>query len=138
MSRLTQQEAERLARICAMFSSNHAGERSSAAAMADELVRKAGLVWSEVIFSSSSYPSSRSPSGWSTEPSRARPCPQGDCSDLSPEELIDLAVRVYDDAWISPWERKFVMGVCGCRSLTDKQLAKLRSIVAEYLKRRAA
>ena len=133
MKHLTKQEAERLVRICGMLGSNHIGERASAATMADELVRKAGLTWSDVISNSTSSSSS----SWNT-PSRARPCPQNDCSDLSVEELIDLAVRAYDDVWMSPWERKFVMGVCGCRSLTDKQLAKLRSIVVKYLKRRAA
>jgi hypothetical protein len=41
--------ADRLAKICGMFGSHHAGERSAAAAKADSLVRAAGLTWPDVI-----------------------------------------------------------------------------------------
>jgi hypothetical protein len=40
---------DRLAKLCGMFGSHHDGERAAAAAMADELVRKAGLTWYDVI-----------------------------------------------------------------------------------------
>jgi hypothetical protein len=41
--------ADKLARICGLFGSNHAGERSSAAAMADEIIRTRGISWHQVI-----------------------------------------------------------------------------------------
>jgi hypothetical protein len=44
-------ELERLSKLCGLFGSDHAGERASAAAKADQLVRKLGLTWSEVLIS---------------------------------------------------------------------------------------
>ena len=41
--------ADRLAKLCGMFSSNFDGERATAARMADEMVRNAGLSWPDVI-----------------------------------------------------------------------------------------
>ena len=53
--------ADKLVRICGMFGSNHDGERASAAAMADKLIRSQGLTWPEVI--SSSWTNSSSTAG---------------------------------------------------------------------------
>src|SRR5919107_2785919 len=39
----------KLARICGMFGSAHDGERAAAAALADRLIRDAGLSWGDVI-----------------------------------------------------------------------------------------
>jgi hypothetical protein len=41
--------AERLAKICGMFGSDHAGERAAAAAKANEMVLSLGLRWADVI-----------------------------------------------------------------------------------------
>ena len=41
--------ADRLAKLCGMFVSDHDGERAAAAAMADALVREHGLTWRDVI-----------------------------------------------------------------------------------------
>lgn len=41
--------ADRLAKLCGMLGSDHDGERASAAAKADRLVRDAGLTWPEII-----------------------------------------------------------------------------------------
>jgi hypothetical protein len=51
---LPRHELERLAKLCGLFGSDHAGERASAAAMADRIVRMHGLVWADVITPSSS------------------------------------------------------------------------------------
>jgi hypothetical protein len=48
-ARLDQRVAERLAKVCGLFSSAHAGERASAAAKADRLLRDIGLTWTDVI-----------------------------------------------------------------------------------------
>jgi hypothetical protein len=85
MTRLDQQTAELLTKICAMFCSNHAGERASAAAMADSLVRQRGLTWQQVIRPSPpiSGPPISGPPIWS------RSHPHGfNCDDLSIEELF--------------------------------------------------
>ena len=49
MRPLPKKELERLAAICGMFGSDHVGERASAAQKADELIRKQGLTWEQVI-----------------------------------------------------------------------------------------
>jgi hypothetical protein len=46
---LDPQAADRLSKICGLFSSAHDGERASAAAKADAMVRAAGLTWAQVI-----------------------------------------------------------------------------------------
>jgi hypothetical protein len=136
MKHLDKQTPARLARICGMFGSNHTGERASAAAMTDSMVRQLGMTWPDVI--SSSTTTSSSSSTWSTASSRARPYPQNDCSDLSPEELVHIALLAEDEGLLNAWERTFVFNICGRRRLTEKQLDKLRSIVAKILRTRRA
>jgi len=41
--------AERLAKLCGLFGSDHDGERAAAARKADELVRAHGLTWRDVV-----------------------------------------------------------------------------------------
>jgi hypothetical protein len=42
-------DRERLAKLCGMFGSDHAGERANAAAAADKLIHEAGLRWPDVL-----------------------------------------------------------------------------------------
>jgi hypothetical protein len=49
MIALDPQIADRLAKLCGLFGSNHDGERASAAAMADKLLRSHGLTWQQII-----------------------------------------------------------------------------------------
>lgn len=42
-------EIERLQKLCGLFSSHHAPERASAAAMADRFLRERGLRWPDVL-----------------------------------------------------------------------------------------
>jgi hypothetical protein len=46
---LDQHSADRLAKLCGMYGSDHAGERATAARKADELIRSAGLTWREIV-----------------------------------------------------------------------------------------
>ena len=46
---LTSDDASRLAKLCGLFGSDHDGERASAAAKADALIRERGLTWRDVI-----------------------------------------------------------------------------------------
>lgn len=46
---LTLETAERLAKLCGMFGSAHAGERAAAAAKAHDLIRSLRLTWFDVI-----------------------------------------------------------------------------------------
>ena len=42
-------DLDRLSKLCGLFSSDHAGERSSAAAMADRFLRERNLRWVDVL-----------------------------------------------------------------------------------------
>jgi hypothetical protein len=44
--------AERLAKLCGMFGSEHDGERAAAALKANEFVRDLGLTWSDIVLKS--------------------------------------------------------------------------------------
>jgi hypothetical protein len=49
MKALSAEAADRLAKLCGLFGSDHAAERATAASMADCLVRAHGLTWPDVI-----------------------------------------------------------------------------------------
>ena len=95
--------ANRLAKLCGLFGSDHDGERAAAAAKADELVRRHGLSWRQVL------------SPWQQSE--------------SVEEMIAYALRLGAGV-IGVWEEGFLRGVRGRQFLTNKQLAKLQEIVA--------
>jgi len=103
--------ADRLAKLCGLFSSEHDGERASAAAMADKLVRAHGLTWGEILLRR-------------TTPS-------------SVEEQIDFAL-CYGEGILNAWEEGFLRGIRGRQFLTEKQLAKLASLAAKVAGRWAA
>ena len=91
--------ADRLAKICGMFGSSQDGERASAAAKADELVRSYGLTWPDVI-----------------APRFSR----------STEEQIGFALANLDA--LSMWERGFIYTVNGRPDLSPKQRDVLNRI----------
>ena len=99
--------AERLAKLCGLFSSRHDGERAVAAAKADELVRRHNLTWNDVILPRSSTPTSTT----------------------SVEEMIAYAMR-HGAGKLDAWQEGFLKSVRGRQFLTKKQLAKLQEIVA--------
>ena len=109
MTALTPAEAERLAKICAMFSSNHDGERASAAAMADCMVRKLGFTWPQVI-----------------RPN-VTPCV---------EDMIATCAAGGDI--LTAWEWGFLKGIRGRQYLTQKQLDRLAEITAKVRAGKAA
>lgn len=60
-------DCDRLAKLCGMFGSDHAGEWANAAAAADKLVRAAGLRWPDVVLPALAPPDPDPPS-WITGP----------------------------------------------------------------------
>jgi hypothetical protein len=103
MTALDPNTANVLAKICGMFGSDHDGERATAAAKADQLIRSHGLRWSDII----------------TPPTLA----------TSIEEQIDFALS--RDDLLNAWEEGFLGGIKGRQFLTQKQLAKLGCIMAK-------
>ena len=98
--------AERLAKLCGMFGSDHIGERSAAAQMADRLVKESGLTWFDVILQRLPIPGP------------------------SVTEKIRFALGHID--LLSRWEHGFLLSIRNTkRELSDKQLEVLNEIVAK-------
>jgi hypothetical protein len=97
--------ADKLARICGLFGSEHDGERASAAAKADKLVRAQGLTWFDVI------------------------SPNPNAAPVSLREQIRFALAHVD--LLSRWEHGFLLGIRKRRNLSDRQAAVLAEIVAK-------
>ena len=110
---LDQAIADRLVKICNMFSSNHTGERASAAAMADSLIRRVGLTWEKIIRADRDHPHK------------------------TIEEMIVFALD-HGKGIITDWEHGFLRGIYGRQYLTEKQIAKLDAIVRKVKTWRAA
>src|ERR1051325_7201662 len=100
-------DREKLVKLCAMFGSDHTGERANAAAAADRLVRKAGLLWPAVIV-------------------RALPPPDADNDD----DLIEFVLHPRDR--LNEWELAFAVSVSRQRKPpSEKQRAILDELVAK-------
>ena len=108
MTALDPSSAEKLAKVCGLFGSDHDGERASAAAQADRLVRQAGLSWQQILLPK-------------IAPSTV-------------EQMIDFAL---DHGDLDAWQEGFLRGVRGRQFLTEKQLAKLHEIYADVSRRAA-
>lgn len=96
--------ADKLAKLCGMFGSEHMGERAAAAQRADRLVKSRGLSWFDVIL-----------------PIIAS------CDSVA--DKIALALANLDA--LSMWERGFIYSVRGKHSLSEKQEAVLDAIAAK-------
>jgi hypothetical protein len=99
--------AIKLAKVCALFSSNHDGEVTAAAKLADRIVRDAGLNWHDII---SMGWKANSASTWAS----------------TVEGKIGLALGSPD--CLNDWERRFLLSLSG-RRLTLKQADLLDRIV---------
>jgi len=102
MTALDPNTAGKLAKLCGLFGSDHDGERASAAAMADKIIKANGLSWFDVI--------------------RPRP--------LATAGKIRFALGYIDV--LSRWEHGFLLGIRHkADRLSDRQLATLDAIVAK-------
>jgi hypothetical protein len=108
------QSADRLAKLCGLFGSDHDGERANAAAMADRLIRDLGLTWREVLITSPPKAAVSVSSSW-REPKTA-------------DECVGLALRHTD--LLSDWEYDFLLNIRGRRNLSDKQWNVVDRIVS--------
>jgi len=121
---LTLETAERLAKLCGMFGSAHAGERAAAAAKAHDLIRSLRLTWFDVIAPPPAIsrrrrePDSRAPKASRRKPktTEAKLARLRESFTTHPDLLTD-------------WECKFVLGLSCCRKLSEKQEQVLDEIV---------
>ena len=91
--------ADRLTKLCGLFSSDHGPERAVAAAKADQLIRSHGLRWSDVI----------------------APVP------TETTDRIRFALGHID--LLSRWEHGFLLGIRHKQTLSEKQLLVLDQIM---------
>jgi hypothetical protein len=111
---LDPETANKLARICGMFGSDHDGEIAAAARKAHHLLRSRGLTWREVI----------------ALPARAT---------AEPETLSELCGWALACAEIlDPWQTDFLRTVSGLKAITAKQRDQLNRIIAKARAYRAA
>lgn len=103
--------AERLIKLLGLLGSDAEGERATAGRMADELIRRHGLTWPEVIRIPTAEPAPR----W------AEPC--------TVAEALECAVAYID--LLTPWETKFVRDLQRKRvwRLSEKQHDILDQII---------
>jgi|SRR6476469_9280805 len=98
--------ADMFAKLCGLFSSDHDGERASAAQKANQLIRSRGLTWRQIIFAADPHDTQ------------------------STGDFINFALAAGDV--LTDWEREFL---CSIRSwskpLTQKQSRILKVIVAK-------
>ena len=83
-------ELEKLAKLCGLFSSHHDGERASAAAKADEIVRSLGLTWRDIVLN------------------KTAPAPAGNSIEA---QIAEILAHI---SALNAWEKKFI------RSLTAR------------------
>src|SRR5215469_3041966 len=104
---LPPRDAHKLAKLCGVFGSDHAGERANAAAAADRLVQEYGLTWPIVL----------------------------GVEKVTPAEISDYDRVAYLRAHahlLTDWERQFVASIVGYlsrgRGLSARQKAVLDRI----------
>ena len=115
---MTPADRTRLAKLCGLFSSAHAGERASAAAKADALVRSLGLRWPDVL---DPWPGDRS---------------DDQVVGPTPVELRACLAVVMSAPGLTKWERDFARRIDHARRATPRQWAVL-SKIRESLRRAA-
>jgi hypothetical protein len=102
-------DRERLVKLAGMFGSDHAGERANAAALADELVRRLGWRWPDVIL-----------------PSLAGPDRRRDIENV--QDAIKFALKFEDE--LTRWEVNFLSTLGRQLSPASvKQIAVLHGVV---------
>ena len=107
-----------LQRLCGMFGSDFAGERSTAARLADNLIRRLGLTWLEVLHlpgteaaaAAEAAIDSGGPEWWAAAIAECRRRPHR----LSPTEirfLATVATRVARGKTPSPKQQKWIIDI---------------------------
>lgn len=114
MNALSRLDTDRLARLCGMLGSDHAGERSNAASLATRELQRAGLTWDTLV---------------------RRACalaPAAPASTRAPRPAEDVAMLSAVRRHLSrltPWEATFAENLLAWRGrFTPKQRATLRQV----------
>lgn len=109
-------DRDRLLKTLALFGSNHSGEVAAAAHAATRLLQARGVEWADII----------PPSGRTSSTGRSR---TGSGAAPSWREVAAMCERRSE--WLTPWERSFVAGLPGSRTISPKQGDILARIAAK-------
>jgi hypothetical protein len=108
----------KLSKVCSMFSSPYEAERATAAALADQIVKAAGLSWDDVIGGSARVRSHKVK--WAD----------------TQHGMVSDALGCPDA--LTSWELRFVKDICGRKHLSTKQLNCLHRISLKVAAHNAA
>lgn len=134
-SALDPKTAERLAKICGLLSSDHDGERATAALLVSRTMRAAGITWEDVF----AVPDASEVAG-APRADRATQRPRTRArqpSMMMPHQGRALWALTFH-AMLSEWERGFLQSLAQQRRASSGQLDKLEEIIADLRKRGAA
>jgi len=98
---------KRLSKVLGMMQSGHEGEVLNAARMASEMVLSSGMTWQQVLKLDVIPSNNAAPTHW----------------DEAERLLATVRKKV-----ITPYERKFLLGILGFKSLSENQAKTLASI----------
>ena len=98
-------ELEKLAKLCGLFSSHHDGERASAAAKADEILRSLGLTWRDIVLDKNT--------------------PRARAANSIKAQIAEILAQI---SALNAWEKKFIRSLDGKVFLTAKQRAKVDQV----------
>lgn len=120
-------DLDKLAKICARFGSDFPEERATAAAIADRIVREAGITW-EVFFESFDRAAQRIAELEAEHPGQSdRWQPVGWIEPETIEEAIDICLEYASK--FSEWEQEFLISISGRARLSPKQMNVLNRLV---------
>ncbi len=109
MTVLAPADRDRLAKICGLFGSDHAGERAAAALKAATLLRERNVSWPDLLLPRIGRSAYAPPNAWRAD--------------------IDFCQR--QTLSLTDWERSFVVSIAGRARLSEKQQAILTAIAAK-------
>jgi hypothetical protein len=112
---LSAHDAELLTKLLGLLSSDHAGERASAGAKANDILRRNKMSWAEFM----------APLNGRSPQLRPRPKPEH----LTTDQKIGACLAHPND--LTAWEVKFLRSIKEQWSLSEKQLAVLDKIFAK-------
>jgi hypothetical protein len=119
---------DRLTKLCGLLTSEHDGERATAARMASDLLRAHRLTWAEVL------KPDRAPAR-SCPACAARRAPRGAAAGSWRKTLATLAeLAVRRPALFTDWERAFICNLLDRRTISERQ----REILAELAEKAGA
>jgi len=135
-------DKDRFAKVCGLMTSNFDGERSAAAERATQMLRAAGLTWSDVVDRAFGGTGRSTHQGGGPEEMRQRePAPRSrkerhtTFGDYGIQYVLMRLARVANEKKFTEWERHFLESIIAQGALKDGATEKQwHSIISMYNK----